>query len=261
METECSSKSPSFRLDCPAGLRCKDYECELLHLDEVEQAQQQQQQRQPANTACAAQSPLVVVTASPDMGRTASTWVFNAVRLLYRAAAEAAANHHGQPPCCCDSYWIRALSADKIQQRRKRRRHNNNLHVVLIKTHEWTPYVEPERFRNDILPLLDRIIVSLRAGFAIDPAWLDVATHVVQYEHIVADNSNGNMQMGALRVLRDLAGHLDIPDHTLSDEAIRRVDYQLMTLPIPGNQATKFWSFHARRGGRAVPSTVPKSDR
>ena len=60
------------------------------------------------------------------MGRTASTWVFNAVRLLYR-----------QAQIKCDSYWIRQLTKEKLQQRREIAAVNGTPPaVVLIKTHE-----------------------------------------------------------------------------------------------------------------------------
>lgn len=50
--------------------------------------------------------PRVVIAASRDMSRTASTWAYNAVRLLYRHAKEA-----------CDSYWMRQLSREKLEAR------------------------------------------------------------------------------------------------------------------------------------------------
>ena len=212
-------------LDCKRGLECRDYECELRHLDvlerEILQVNNKKQQQQK-----------LIVTASRDMGRTASTWVFNAVRLLCRQA-------HVQ----CDSYWIRCLSADKLRERMQAA-----AHVVLIKTHEWTDYLTQAQF-DQLIPMFTHVIVSVREGFQPDPAWMNVATHVVHYEDIV-DSAR------VLSVLGGLAQHLDI---ALNGHELRQVDHQLMALPIPGDQSSKFWSFHARRGGRSQPTTQPAS--
>lgn len=237
-----STDHPASPLDCKEGLHCTNSECEWRHLDVVEQ---QGRFRSP-------DKPLLIIAASPDMGRTASTWVFNAVRLLFQKAEIA-----------CDSYWMRVLSREKLVDRcqpqpttkscgGERRPH------VLVKTHEWTNTVSTQYFENKLLPLFDRVIVSERQGFAADEAWGQVATHVVHYEDIVADNPHRRPQVGSLGVLRAFANHLDIS--SLTDDDLRAVDYQLMTLPIPGNQATKFWSFHARRGGRSAPSKSHMAD-
>ncbi|CAB9517895.1 CONTAINS InterPro DOMAIN s Phosphoglycerate mutase (InterPro IPR013078), PRIB5 (InterPro IPR012398) [Seminavis robusta] len=213
-------------LDCPRSLDCSDYECELRHLDLKEQtipvAQKKHVQR-------------CIVTASLDMGRTASTWVFNAVRLLFRQAE--------QP---CDSYWIRELDPTKIQKRLQHSR------AVLIKTHEFTDYMFPGEFQKTVKPLLTHVIVSVRKGpqFPPDPAWMEVATLVIDYENIVLENTQQNLTVGSLKVLSDMATHVGL---SLSSHQLKEVDYQLMTLPIPGDQSTKFWPFHSRRGGRICP--------
>jgi len=243
-------------LDCPRGLRCTDYECQRRHFDAIEHAGRRcacattdpddSQFRCPAN-------PKVVVTASPDMGRTASTWVYNAVRLLFRRARVA-----------CDSYWIRNLSEEKIRLRLATAattapsRPRQSAHV-LIKTHEVTG-MSVGRFEREVAPLLDCVIVSVREGFPTDPLWMKHATCVVRYEDIVAwpsDDGSGSRSDrpldGAQKVLRKLADHVGLGSDLLSDDDIRAVDYELMTLPIPGDQSTKFWAFHARRGGRPQP--------
>eukprot|EP00928_Gymnodinium_smaydae_P017710 TRINITY_DN16772_c0_g1_i2.p4 TRINITY_DN16772_c0_g1~~TRINITY_DN16772_c0_g1_i2.p4 ORF type:complete len:100 (-),score=17.28 TRINITY_DN16772_c0_g1_i2:91-390(-) len=81
-----------------------------------------------------------------------------------------------------------------------------------------------------------------------------VATHVTHFEEIVAHDGQGQ-KVGATRVLRSLADHLGIPG--LTDDDLKAVDYDLMTMPIPGDQTTKFWSFHSRRGGRPQPTQPP----
>ncbi|CAK0826773.1 unnamed protein product [Prorocentrum cordatum] len=209
-------------LDCRPD--CRNPECEARHLDVVER-----QRWNPEAGFRYPREPKLVVTASRDMGRTASTWVFNAVRLLFRQAHEA-----------CDSYWIRALSPQRLRQRMATGAH------VLVKTHEWTDNITEEQFRA-VAPLFTHVVVSIRDGFPPDPDWMKVATHVTRFEDIVAHDGGGR-SIGALTVLRSLADHLGLEG--LSDADLRAVDSELMHLPIPGDQTTKFWSFHARRGGR-----------
>ncbi|CAE7168936.1 unnamed protein product [Symbiodinium necroappetens] len=190
--------------------------------------------------------PHVVITASRDMGRTASTWVFNATRLLFRQAKEA-----------CDSYWMRCLDRSKIQHRLETGAH------VVIKTHEWTGEMSKASF-DEVSPLFTHVIVSVRQGFAEDPAWMKVATHVIHFEELVAydkDHPEDPAKIGAISVLRKLANHLGLS--SLTEHDLRCVDYDLMTLPMPRfgcDQTTKLWPFHGRRGGRPIPRLDPRSE-
>ena len=280
--------SPSSSLDCKRGLKCNDYECEFRHLDLIEQRQRRQFPNEhradgsmtPSSTTVDSSSPYVdftcndgtqaqelsvpppqqqhqqklIVTASPDMGRTASTWVFNAVRLLHR-----------QAHVVCDSYWIRTLSKEKLSSRMQdatilsssgaTARSSKQGHV-LVKTHE--DRTSQHYFQQEIVPMFTHVIVSVRDGFPTDPNWINVATYIVHYEDIVQQNPNSDVTIGALSVLRNLGGHLNIPSDILTDDELRQIDFDLMTLPIPGDQSTKFWSFHKRRGGRTIPLQSPK---
>lgn len=232
-------------LDCPSGLACNDYECELRHLDAEEQ-QLRRTASEASHHTCTYSSrneaPKVIITASRDMGRSASTWVFNAVRLLMLHAG-----------VLCDSYWIRDLTAEKIQERIQSATDNHSA-VILIKTHNYTSD-NHEIFYRKILPLLSNIIVSVRRGFEPDLFWMEHVTHVVSYETIVIHNPTYDASVGAMSELQNIAQRLRI---STSYEQLCQVDYQLMTLPIPGNQSTKFWSFHGRRGGRSVPNPPPQ---
>lgn len=227
---DAASNDPPFPapLDCPRQRGppfCQNAECENRHLDEIEQT------RWDADTKFRYPSkPSVVITASPDMGRTASTWVFNAVRLLYRQAGEA-----------CDSYWVRTLSKERLERRLSTGAH------VLVKTHE-----NPARVIESLNPMFTHVVVSVREGFQPDQNWMGVATHLTHFEEIVAGNEV------TLGVLRNMAEHLGISG--LSDQDYRTVDYQLMTMPIPGHQTWKTWSFHSRRGGRAQPTAPPAAE-
>ena len=212
--------------DCNGGPHCHD-ECQLRHLDPIEK-----ELRESTDKATIS-SPSVVVTASRDMGRTASTWVFNAVRLLYRQAKEP-----------CDSYWVRQLSTNAIENRRAADNDQYGAHHVLIKTHEWTPYMSKEEFEN-IRPHMTHVIVSVRDGFPPDDNWMRYATHIIHFEDIV----------DPLRVqaaLRNLADHLGV-SKSLSDADIKQVDYDLINLQTPrhgSDPITKLWFFHGRKGGR-----------
>ncbi|CAM9583079.1 unnamed protein product, partial [Heterosigma akashiwo] len=236
-------------------------ECEGRHLDELEV-----KRFQPEAGFSYPSQPNLIVTASRDMGRSASTWVFNAVRLLHRQARVA-----------CDSYWIRTLSKEKLQQRLQ------SGASVVVKTHEWTGEVRPAEFR-EMLPMFTHVVVSVRQGFPEDPAWTAVASHVVHFEDVVRPPAHGGAaaavaagdeeeeeeataagggsagEPGALGVLRALAEHLGLGAR-LAPGDYRAVDHALMTLPVPraggGDPVTKLWPFHARRGGRLPPPPPP----
>lgn len=233
-DPDCQGPFDCHGRGCRAtGTRCHS-ECEARHLDSVEQTRFDKAAgfRYP-------KKPSVVITASRDMGRTASTWVFNAVRLLFRQGREA-----------CDSYWMRRLTPEKIEHRLSTGAH------VLLKTHEWTGEISPADFKK-VAPMFTHVVVSVREGFPPDPAWMDVATHVIHFEDIVAHDKSGQ-KIGAVSVLRNLAEHLGIT--SLSDHDLSVVDYELMTMKMPASgcdQTTKLWPFHARRGGRPQPSAPP----
>eukprot|EP00747_Dinoflagellata_sp_TGD_P049671 gnl/TRDRNA2_/TRDRNA2_146317_c0_seq2.p1 gnl/TRDRNA2_/TRDRNA2_146317_c0~~gnl/TRDRNA2_/TRDRNA2_146317_c0_seq2.p1 ORF type:complete len:190 (-),score=18.14 gnl/TRDRNA2_/TRDRNA2_146317_c0_seq2:22-591(-) len=178
-----------------------------------------------------------ILGASRDNMGTGSTWLFNAVRLLFRQAHEA-----------CDSYWIRKITAEKIKKRLETGAH------VVVKTHEWTPHISRAEF-DELLPVFTHVIVNERKGRDSDPTWTAVATMSIAYEDIVAHDPNDPLgAIGALSVLRRVAEHLGLMD--LDDSDFRAVDMELMTLPVPTgscNQTTKLWPHHARRGGRPPP--------
>lgn len=203
------------------GIRCHG-ECECRHLDNIERS------RFYINLFRYPRRPRLVICASRDGRGTASTWAFNAVRLLFRQAREA-----------CDSYWIRVLTVEKL-----RRRLATGTHVV-VKTHEWTQHISKESF-EEMLPFFTHVILSRREGREDDPAWMSVATFAVAFEDVV-------VPQGALLVLRGLAEQLGLGHFT--DVDLRAVDTELMSFPIPHgycNQTTKFWPHHARRGGRSL---------
>ncbi|CAE7705379.1 unnamed protein product, partial [Symbiodinium necroappetens] len=129
-------------LDChghgcaATGTGCHS-ECECRHLDAIER------QRWDANAGFRyPKRPSLVITASRDGQHCASTWAFNAVRLLFRQAKES-----------CDSYWMRHVTREKLQ-----RRLVTGAHVV-VKTHEWKGSVEAF---EDLKKMLSHVVLSVR---------------------------------------------------------------------------------------------------
>ncbi|CAE7340608.1 unnamed protein product, partial [Symbiodinium sp. KB8] len=129
-------------LDChghgcaATGTGCHS-ECECRHLDVIER------QRWDANAGFRyPKRPSLVITASRDGQHCASTWAFNAVRLLFRQAKES-----------CDSYWMRHVTREKLQ-----RRLVTGAHVV-VKTHEWKGSVEAF---EDLKKMLSHVVLSVR---------------------------------------------------------------------------------------------------
>lgn len=235
-ESSCWQDPSNGRLDCDGrsgcevtGMACHS-ECECRHLDTVEQ------RRFSTNEFRYPSSPALVITASRDGKRCASTWAFNAVRLLFRQAKEA-----------CDSYWLRQVTKEKLDQRVKTGTH------VVVKTHEWHGGMEAfEKLKHRFT----HVILSVREGFPREETWMSVASHVLHFEKLVAFDTlhpDDESKIGALTVLKDLSEHLGL---SLTQRDLKEVDYELMTLQIPQsgcNQTTKLWPFHGRRGGRPIP--------
>eukprot|EP00928_Gymnodinium_smaydae_P067113 TRINITY_DN50048_c0_g1_i2.p1 TRINITY_DN50048_c0_g1~~TRINITY_DN50048_c0_g1_i2.p1 ORF type:complete len:268 (+),score=17.37 TRINITY_DN50048_c0_g1_i2:2-805(+) len=164
------------------GTSCHN-ECECRHLDSIEQSRFRTARfRYP-------KKPALVITASRDGRGTASTWAFNAVRLLFRQAWEA-----------CDSYWIRVLTEEKLKRRKVTGAH------VVVKTHEWTQHISREAF-DAMRPMFTHVVVSTREGRENDPAWMAVATMDVAFEDVVAHDTRHGTARARL-VLRRLADHL-----------------------------------------------------
>eukprot|EP00435_Cladocopium_sp_Y103_P049464 s864_g14.t3 len=173
---------------------------ECRHLDTVEQ------RRFSTNEFRYPSSPALVITASRDGKRCASTWAFNAVRLLFRQAKEA-----------CDSYWLRQVTKEKLDQRVKTGTH------LVVKTHEWHGGIETfEKLKHRFT----HVILSVREGFPREETWMSVATHVLHFEKLVAFDTlhpDDESKIGALTVLKDLSEHLGL---SLTQRDLKEVDYE-----------------------------------
>ncbi|KAK9868184.1 hypothetical protein WJX84_006116 [Apatococcus fuscideae] len=98
------------------GGRCYNGECEGLHLTQEQQAIR-------SSWAPSSDAPsTLIIAAGPE--RSGSTWLFNAVRLLYEDA---------QQPL--DSYWMTHVTTKKLHQRGHRQ---PGSHHILVKTHGWS---------------------------------------------------------------------------------------------------------------------------
>lgn len=182
--------------------------------------------------------------------RSGSTWMFNAVRLLYRQAQVA-----------CDPYWIRILTEEKLSLRLQ------GGADVLVKTHSWWPWYNAmlSRLQQDValetvVVLTHRDLRGVRASVErlrwlpttmpiprswVDDhmEWRDVATLDIAYEDIV---NNG------LATLERLAAALRL--HIKRRDAAE-VLAELASLAAPKrgiNRTTKILRQHREQRGNAA---------
>jgi len=90
--------------------KCFDGECEYLHKPRGDEA-----------SSNGTKNALLVISCGPE--RTASTWLFNSIRLLFE--------YSKQP---VDSYWIHNISQEKLESRGFKQKDS---HHLLIKTHDY----------------------------------------------------------------------------------------------------------------------------
>eukprot|EP00927_Polykrikos_kofoidii_P028640 TRINITY_DN24958_c0_g1_i1.p1 TRINITY_DN24958_c0_g1~~TRINITY_DN24958_c0_g1_i1.p1 ORF type:complete len:446 (+),score=34.97 TRINITY_DN24958_c0_g1_i1:227-1564(+) len=221
-------------------LPCHD-ECECRHLDHIER----QRFWGSAGGWCWPRQGLLTIIAG--IQRSGSTWLFNAVRLLYRQARVA-----------CDSYWLRILTEGKLE-----RRLQTGAHVV-VKTHDhWNWYDELIAKRASAVLLAHRDLRGIQASMHrlgwISPrgdvppvfianhmSWHDLATLDIAYEDMVRDD---------VAQLRIVATHIGL--NRLGDEDLRQVSAELKVLRAPPrgiNQTTKV--LHGHRGRSAGNATT-----
>ena len=234
------------RMDCD-GSFCHA-ECELRHRDNIETSLRRDRDNPAVQSHVQPyRHSNVVICAAPE--RSGSTWLYNAIRLLYRDFG-----------MICDSYWIHALRKDKIEERLHEAERVGG--IVLIKTHEWHESYGNwlvQTFRPTILLThrdLRGVIKSYRrvgwshnlpTNYVEDHLkWKDVCALDLKYENIVSDG------MAQLQVL---AQHL-IGRNVCStrQDTIERVHVQLLNLDKASdggfgggdgvNQVTKMWPYH-----------------
>ncbi|KAK9808857.1 hypothetical protein WJX72_005211 [[Myrmecia] bisecta] len=176
---------------------CYDGDCEALHISAADR-EEQLCWDQPS-------TPQLIITAGPE--RSGSTWLFNAVRLLFKSAK--------QP---LDSYWLTQVTDEKLADR-----HGGQPggHHVLIKTHRWSNAWTPSQADHVFLTHRDLrgVVASYqRMGWAYDipdtyvsehQAWKGIANRDLAYEDIMSDPEG---QLRALATDLGLVEQVNLPD-------------------------------------------------
>ncbi|KAK9862751.1 hypothetical protein WJX84_000236 [Apatococcus fuscideae] len=207
------------------GETCYNGECEALHLTQAQRSIHQLHPQPPDAT------PTLIIAAGPE--RSGSTWLFNAVRLLYEAA--------GVP---LDCYWMTHVTDRKLHQRGAGQKGRSN---ILVKTHGWSDNWTPSAADHILLTHrhLAGVLASYhRVGWAFDipdsyvnehQRWKAVAHHDFAFEDVVQQSEEE---------LRKLAQRLDL---------LEQVDIQLVQSAIdalkppasgPPDPVTKLWPQH-----------------
>lgn len=216
--------------DCTGGM-CHA-ECEQRHLDSIEVTRDERWSWP--------EKPKVIICAGPE--RSGSTWLYNAVRLLYRQASTP-----------CDSYWVRTLSEDKVQKRLEQGAH------VCIKMHVWEPEYErwlPAAAQHILLTHRDLrgVVASYRrAGwcYQLDPKYVDdhmqwrrICSMDLGYEDLVRDG---------LASLKALALHIGVELPPAGLEKVHEALKDLKNERGGGvDQITKLWPGHISSATRML---------
>lgn len=210
-------------IDC-SGTDCHE-ECERRHLD----ASEQQRGQWPVLS-----DNHLILCAGPE--RSGSTWLYNAIRLLYLEA---------RVPC--DSYWMARLSREKLEQRLAARPPA----MVLVKTHEWQPGYNEFVHLAKYVVLTHRDLRGVIASYrrvkwevAIPDAY--VSEHLEWCKRSTLDLAYEDIMRQGKEVLRTLASHLQLE---LGEENLTKVHAMLRDLKRShsGNavcQVTKLWPDH-----------------
>lgn len=210
-------------LDCD-GRMCHS-ECELRHLDELEQALR--------GTTLSSQR--LILCAGPE--RSGSTWLFNAVRHLHSACH-----------IPCDSYWIHRLTSEKIEQRIQENR------IVIIKTHKYYSDYDDwlvSKFHPTILLThrdLRQVLASyIRVGWASDIPDSYVDHHLKWLPHAALDLSFEEIASEPKASLAKIALTVGLTNNDVGSKEIELAKSRVESLKAPSgmvDQVTKMWPSH-----------------
>lgn len=239
---------------------CTNGECEYRHL-----SQSEKELRQSKVGKTLKQYPFLnefdesklIIAAGPE--RSGSTWLYNAIRLLFL--------HSNQ---CIDSYWIHAVTKDKIVKRLQASntmdqdsKQNEQCQHLLIKTHQY-PFTDNNKL-SDILNLkpiiiithrnLNNVILSYqRVGWSSSLPYNYVSDHLKWQKITSLDLGFEDMMKDQVNALNIIAQHIgllkqDIKDDKLSKQWVNHVLIELNNLKAPINKygpdnITKLWPSH-----------------
>lgn len=197
-------------IDC-TGAECHE-ECERRHLETREHAR--------SGWPRLSHSKLIIC-AGPE--RSGSTWLYNAVRLLHVAA---------RTPC--DSYWLPALSDQKLRERMEAQPYA----VVLVKTHDWhSGYPELLRGSANFVGAKHVILTHRnlsgvcasyrRVKWEIGIPDRYVEDHMQWRQHCTLDLAYEDIVCHGERTLQALANHVGL---SLNETEISTVNTELLEL-------------------------------
>ncbi|CAD7694903.1 unnamed protein product [Ostreobium quekettii] len=204
---------------------CLDGECEGLHISKEDRAAQRQWPELPSGAA------QLIIAAGPE--RSGSTWLFNAVRLLFKSAH--------QP---LDAFWISTLTDTKLDMRGVGSSQHSH---VLIKTHQWSNLWTVERASHVFVTHRDLrgVVASYRrVGWAhtIPDSyvedhlkWKAIAHKDFAFERIV---HSGIQELEALAAALGIVNLVDI--HSVNEE-LKALRPPMSGAPHP---ITKLWPRH-----------------
>ncbi|CAL8469999.1 g9541 [Coccomyxa elongata] len=206
-----------------SGGTCYDGECEGLHEDPDVRREQQTWQRPEKGK--------LIIAAGPE--RSGSTWLFNAIRLLYQDAKEP-----------LDPFWITSVTEEALVQRGAGQEGHPH---VLVKTHRWSNGWDHAVADHIFLTHRDlRGVLSSyqRVGWAYDipdsyvaehMQWRDIAHHDFAFEDIIDD---------AEQQLKILAKALSVSHKVDIKSVAERVDALKAPAGGPPDPVTKLWPRH-----------------
>ncbi|KAK9813795.1 hypothetical protein WJX73_010153 [Symbiochloris irregularis] len=207
--------------------RCFDGECEGLHLLSGEVEEQQQW-----HTLSAERPGRLIVAAGPE--RSGSTWLYNAVRLLYWCAKKP-----------LHAYWLHTVTDRKLQQRQCGCKGAAD---VLVKTHCWSDRWDPAHHTHKIFVThrdLGEVVSSYqRLGWAFDISnsyvhdhqrWKEVSQRDIAFEDII---QKPREELQALAEELGLDRQVDIAEVHQQLNALKPPDSG------PPDPVTKLWARH-----------------
>ncbi|KAK9819165.1 hypothetical protein WJX81_000617 [Elliptochloris bilobata] len=207
---------------------CGDGECKGLH------AEPQTRSRQ--RSWPMPQVPKLIITAGPE--RSGSTWLFNAVRLLYEDAQEP-----------LDAYWITHLTDAALDARGCEREGTpaQQRPHVLVKTHGWSDDWARRRASHVLLTHRDLrgVVASYRRmGWAPDLKPAYIADHLRWHAIADRDVALEDIMAAPQRELDALAATLGLAEKVDTAAVLARLQALRAPARGPPDPVNKLWPRH-----------------